>query len=121
MLHGADWDVIWLQRDFGIYVANLFDTGQATRVLEHSRYGYGHLLEKLCGVKVGTNRPECLPSMPSLPVIGQNLLQGHFSFWDRTRPTPRALKLQTDDGLQGSRISPLAHNAGLRKAWMHKS
>ena len=24
---GADSDIIWLQRDFGIYVVNLFDTG----------------------------------------------------------------------------------------------
>jgi exosome complex exonuclease RRP6 len=31
VLHGADWDVQWLQRDFGIYVVNLFDTGQASR------------------------------------------------------------------------------------------
>ncbi|XP_019093567.1 PREDICTED: protein RRP6-like 1 [Camelina sativa] len=28
VMHGADSDVIWLQRDFGIYVCNLFDTGQ---------------------------------------------------------------------------------------------
>ena len=27
-MHGADRDIIWLQRDFGIYVCNLFDTGQ---------------------------------------------------------------------------------------------
>ena len=33
MLHGADSDIVWLQRDFGIYVVNLFDTGQASRVL----------------------------------------------------------------------------------------
>jgi exosome complex exonuclease RRP6 len=28
VMHGADRDIIWLQRDFGIYVCNLFDTGQ---------------------------------------------------------------------------------------------
>lgn len=27
-MHGADRDIIWLQRDFGIYICNMFDTGQ---------------------------------------------------------------------------------------------
>lgn len=33
VLHGADSDVIWLQRDFSVYLVNLFDTGQASRLL----------------------------------------------------------------------------------------
>lgn len=33
VLHGADHDVLWLQRDFSIYFVNLFDTCQAARVL----------------------------------------------------------------------------------------
>lgn len=28
VMHGADRDIEWLQRDFGIYVCNMFDTGQ---------------------------------------------------------------------------------------------
>ena len=28
VVHGGDLDVKWLQRDFGIYVVNLLDTGQ---------------------------------------------------------------------------------------------
>lgn len=27
VLHGADHDVPWLQRDFGLYIVNMFDTG----------------------------------------------------------------------------------------------
>ena len=27
-MHGADNDVVWLQRDFGIYICNLFDTNE---------------------------------------------------------------------------------------------
>jgi exosome complex exonuclease RRP6 len=27
-------DVRWLEQDFGLYVVNLFDTGQAARVLQ---------------------------------------------------------------------------------------
>lgn len=27
VLHGSDYDVEWLQKDYGIYIINLFDTG----------------------------------------------------------------------------------------------
>ena len=33
VLHGSDMDIQWLQRDFGLYIVNMFDTGQAARVL----------------------------------------------------------------------------------------
>eukprot|EP00913_Durusdinium_trenchii_P009486 g8916.t1 len=33
VLHGADRDVLWLQRDFSVYLVNMFDTGLATRAL----------------------------------------------------------------------------------------
>eukprot|EP00826_Nyctotherus_ovalis_P011872 TRINITY_DN13094_c0_g2_i4.p1 TRINITY_DN13094_c0_g2~~TRINITY_DN13094_c0_g2_i4.p1 ORF type:complete len:519 (+),score=119.86 TRINITY_DN13094_c0_g2_i4:629-2185(+) len=50
VFHGADWDVKWLQRDFGIYVVNMFDTGQATRVLGCSSYSLAYLLKDICNV-----------------------------------------------------------------------
>lgn len=50
-MHGADSDIVWLQRDFGIYVLNLFDTGRASRVLQLRAHGLAHLLETFCGVK----------------------------------------------------------------------
>lgn len=34
VLHGADYDVEWLQKDFSLYIVNMFDTGQAARVLQ---------------------------------------------------------------------------------------
>lgn len=27
VLHGADMDILWLQRDCGLYIVNMFDTG----------------------------------------------------------------------------------------------
>ena len=51
VLHGADHDVLWLQRDFGIFIANLFDTGQAARVLRLPSFGLAHLLDRFCDVK----------------------------------------------------------------------
>ncbi|XP_026425401.1 protein RRP6-like 2 [Papaver somniferum] len=50
VMHGADRDILWLQRDFGIYVCNLFDTGQASRVLELERNSLEFLLNHFCGV-----------------------------------------------------------------------
>ncbi|KAL2320498.1 hypothetical protein Fmac_029467 [Flemingia macrophylla] len=50
VLHGADRDIVWLQRDFGIYVCNMFDTGQASRVLKMERYSLQYLLQHFCGI-----------------------------------------------------------------------
>ncbi|MED6135924.1 Protein RRP6-like 2 [Stylosanthes scabra] len=50
VLHGADRDIVWLQRDFGIYVCNMFDTGQASRVLKLERFSLQYLLQHFCGV-----------------------------------------------------------------------
>jgi ribonuclease D len=52
VLHGADRDVTWLQRDFRIYIVNLFDTGQAARVLEFPSFGLAYLMNHYCGVKL---------------------------------------------------------------------
>ncbi|ESQ33213.1 hypothetical protein EUTSA_v10003636mg [Eutrema salsugineum] len=50
VMHGADRDIVWLQRDFGIYVCNLFDTGQASKVLKLERNSLEFLLQQFCGV-----------------------------------------------------------------------
>ncbi|ESW33979.1 hypothetical protein PHAVU_001G114400 [Phaseolus vulgaris] len=50
VMHGADRDIVWLQRDFGIYVCNMFDTGQASRVLKLERYSLQYLLQHFCGI-----------------------------------------------------------------------
>ncbi|XP_074566387.1 protein RRP6-like 2 [Curcuma longa] len=51
VMHGADRDILWLQRDFSIYVCNLFDTGQASRVLQMERNSLEYLLHHFCGVE----------------------------------------------------------------------
>lgn len=48
VLHGADSDIIWLQRDFGLYIVNLFDTYFPTKVLEFPHHGLAYLLKKYC-------------------------------------------------------------------------
>ncbi|ONK65510.1 uncharacterized protein A4U43_C07F37850 [Asparagus officinalis] len=50
VLHGADNDVLWLQRDFHIYVVNMFDTAKACEVLSRPQKSLAYLLEAYCGV-----------------------------------------------------------------------
>lgn len=51
VFHGAFNDIIWLQRDFSIYVVNMFDTGEACRVLETQQKSLAFLLEHYCKVE----------------------------------------------------------------------
>ena len=48
VFHGADSDILWLQRDFGVYVVNMFDTGRASRILSYESYSLKYLLHKFC-------------------------------------------------------------------------
>ena len=41
VMHGADSDIVWLQRDFGVFLVNVFDTGQAARALALPSAGGG--------------------------------------------------------------------------------
>ncbi|VFQ62172.1 unnamed protein product [Cuscuta campestris] len=50
VFHGADNDVLWLQRDFHIYIVNLFDTAKACDVLSKPQRSLAYLLETYCGV-----------------------------------------------------------------------
>ncbi|XP_073148987.1 protein RRP6-like 3 [Henckelia pumila] len=54
VFHGADNDIIWLQRDFHIYVVNLFDTAKACDVLSKPQRSLAYLLETYC--RVSTNK-----------------------------------------------------------------
>ncbi|KAG7172527.1 exosome component 10-like [Homarus americanus] len=51
VVHGADYDILWLQRDCGIYVVNLFDTHQAAVVLEYPHRSLAALLSRFCQIQ----------------------------------------------------------------------
>ncbi|XP_059093878.1 exosome component 10-like [Tigriopus californicus] len=53
VLHGADHDVIWLQRDFSLYIVNLFDTHIAAKTLNYppGTRSYANLLQRFCQVR----------------------------------------------------------------------
>jgi len=46
VLHGAHSDIIWLQRDLGVYIVGLFDTYHAARALHYQGAGLAFLLYK---------------------------------------------------------------------------
>mmetsp|Transcript_6451 Transcript_6451/g.3666 ORF Transcript_6451/g.3666 Transcript_6451/m.3666 type:complete len:177 (-) Transcript_6451:400-930(-) len=48
VLHGAESDVLWLQKDFGVYVVNLFDTFLACKALEFPQLSLHYLLQQYC-------------------------------------------------------------------------
>ena len=43
VMHGADSDIVWLQRDFGVYCVNQFDTGRCA--IEENPLGVRYDLE----------------------------------------------------------------------------
>jgi ribonuclease D len=49
-LHGGEYDVGTLKRDYGIALAGVWDSQQAASLLGWERTGYGAAVEKLCGV-----------------------------------------------------------------------
>ncbi|KAL2634415.1 hypothetical protein R1flu_005894 [Riccia fluitans] len=50
VFHGADSDILWLQRDFHIYVVNMFDTAKACSVLNKPQRSLAYLLKIYCDV-----------------------------------------------------------------------
>lgn len=46
VLHGASMDMIWLQRDLGLYVVGLFDTFHASRSLGYPKNSLAYLLKR---------------------------------------------------------------------------
>jgi len=49
ILHGCRSDIMWLQKDLGLYMVNLFDTGEASKVLG-LKGSLGFLLKHYCNV-----------------------------------------------------------------------
>ena len=66
-LHGGEFDVGCLKRDYGITLAGLWDSQQAASFLGWPKTGYGAVVEEVCGVS--------LPKAHTLPTT-----------WRSTRP-----------------------------------
>lgn len=51
VFHGAFMDIIWLQRDLGLYIVSLFDTFHASKALGLPKHSLAYLLEKYANFK----------------------------------------------------------------------
>lgn len=51
VFHGAFMDIIWLQRDLGLYVVSLFDTYHASKKLGFPKFSLAYLLETFANFK----------------------------------------------------------------------
>ncbi|XP_014256853.1 exosome component 10 isoform X1 [Cimex lectularius] len=51
IFHGASNDIDWLQRDFSLYVVNMFDTYQAAKVLDFPKLSLAYLLKHYCKIE----------------------------------------------------------------------
>ena len=68
VLHGANSDVMWLQKDFGLFLGNMMDTGQAASILDLPR-GLAGLLQHFCQVSVRLASFACIVADVSMSVI----------------------------------------------------
>ncbi|KAJ1524914.1 hypothetical protein ONE63_009772 [Megalurothrips usitatus] len=72
VFHGAESDILWLQRDLSLYVVNMFDTYQAAKVLNFAGLSLSFLLKHYCDINA----------------------EKHFQLADwRIRPLPAELQL----------------------------
>ncbi|KAL8805619.1 MAG: hypothetical protein Q9182_001884 [Xanthomendoza sp. 2 TL-2023] len=46
VLHGSNSDILWLQRDLGLYIVGLFDTFHASKLLGYPKHGLAYLLHR---------------------------------------------------------------------------
>ena len=51
VFHAGDLDILWLQRDFGVFIVNMFDTSQAAQMVGvEGGHGLANLLKVFCDV-----------------------------------------------------------------------
>ena len=122
VMHGARSDIVWLQRDHGIYLVNLFDTGHAARVLALPSFGLAYLLQHFCNYKTDKRYQMADWRVRPLPehLVEYARADTHFLLYiyDRLKidlssrnSVPEHLKLELKPGFpQGPMGQVLAHS-----------
>src|SRR5947208_3819861 len=91
VLHGADYDLRILHRDFGFTIANIVDTSVAAQLLGYEAIGLAALLERHFGVKLDKSHQRADWAMRPLP---RNMLE--YAATDTRHLIPLAEKLRAE-------------------------
>jgi len=102
-MHGAIGDIGWLQRDFSVYVVNMFDTHIAAKILEFPRgcLSLAFLLHHYC--KVSTEKRFQLADWRIRPLV---IISSPDMFWISMRTYRVVLFWNTKVVLSSNFIKP---------------
>ncbi|EDW14462.1 exosome component 10 [Drosophila mojavensis] len=104
ILHGADLDIEWLQRDLSLYIVNMFDTHRAAKALNMARLSLAFLLKHYLDLDVDKSLQLADWRMRPLPqkLIDYARQDTHYLIYIYERLTNDLL--QSEQGLQGLRM-----------------
>ncbi|KAH8340929.1 hypothetical protein KR059_009787 [Drosophila kikkawai] len=101
ILHGADLDIEWLQRDLSLYIVNMFDTHRAAKALNMARLSLAFLLKHYLDLDVDKSLQLADWRMRPLPqqLVDYARQDTHFLIYVYERMTNDLLQQQTEPGL----------------------
>ncbi|XP_017002610.3 exosome complex component 10 homolog [Drosophila takahashii] len=104
ILHGADLDIEWLQRDLSLYIVNMFDTHRAAKALNMARLSLAFLLKNYLDLDVDKSLQLADWRMRPLPqqLVDYARQDTHFLIYVYERMTNDLLQQQAEPGLLGS-------------------
>ncbi|XP_016976066.1 exosome component 10 [Drosophila rhopaloa] len=104
ILHGADLDIEWLQRDLSLYIVNMFDTHRAAKALNMARLSLAFLLKHYLDLDVDKSLQLADWRMRPLPqqLVDYARQDTHFLIYVYERMTNDLLQQQAEPGLLGS-------------------
>ncbi|XP_017057499.1 exosome component 10 [Drosophila ficusphila] len=104
ILHGADLDIEWLQRDLSLYIVNMFDTHRAAKALNIARLSLAFLLKYYLDLDVDKSLQLADWRMRPLPqqLVDYARQDTHFLIYVYERMTNDLLQQQADPGLLNS-------------------
>ncbi|EDV42698.1 uncharacterized protein Dana_GF18126 [Drosophila ananassae] len=101
ILHGADLDIEWLQRDLSLYIVNMFDTHRAAKALNLARLSLAFLLKHYIDLDVDKSLQLADWRMRPLPqqLVDYARQDTHFLIYVYERMTNDLLEQQVETGL----------------------